>query len=437
MMKVIINNGKYSFMKFPWKIRGFSFLLLILVLLIWMVSGENGLFNGKKGQSLKAENFKFTEVVRKDIHQKVLATGTVSLKTGAEVKIGARISGQLEKLMVQIGDVVKAGDLIAVIEHEDLLARVARFQADLNAEKARLKKTRMEGPLEILKDKASLEELNIQLRLARKTLKRNLELREKGFVSTSAVDEAEEKVEVLGSKINLAQQELNLQEAKMENDIRLTEAGVEKAEANLMEEQTRLSYADITAPIDGVVAFISTQEGETVVASLNAPTFVTLIDLLKLEVTVFVDETDIGRIQTEQKAIFTVDAYSDKFFSGSVREIRPKAVIKDNVVNYEVILEIDPENLGLLRPEMTANVVVTTGTRTGALAIPKEAVKKKGKQSFAIVNLNGELIERAIESGWRDEGFIEIITGLDENDQVGIPKKTKNDKRKGKRPGRK
>jgi len=421
------------------KIRGVILLFIISALLIWLVSGENfsRLSSLVKGENdpptLKAENFKFTEVIRKDIHQKVLATGTVSLKTGAEVKIGARISGQLEKLLVKIGDIVKAGDLIAEIEHEDLLARVAKFQADLKSEQAKLEKTRIEGPLEIRKDKAALEEITIQLRLANKTLKRNRELREKGFVSTSAVDEAEEKVEVLGAKIRLAQEELSLQEAKLGNDILLAEAGVEKAQANLMEEEIQLSYAEITATIDGVVAFISTQEGETVIASLNAPTFVTLIDLEKLEVTVFVDETDIGRIKKEQKAIFTVDAYADQFFGGRVREIHPKAVIKDNVVNYEVILEINPENISLLRPEMTANVVVTTGTRSQALAIPKEAVRRKGKKSFVMLNLNGKLSEEPVETGWRDEGFIEIISGLKENDKVGILIKPAKDKRQGKR----
>jgi len=101
-----------------------------------------------------------------------------------------------------------------------------------------------------------------------------------------------------------------------------------------------LSYATITAPIDGVVAFVSTQEGETVVASMSAPTFVTLIDLKKIEVTAFVDETDIGKIKERQKAKFTVDAFPKKFFDAVIREIRPKAVIKDNVVNYEVMIEI-------------------------------------------------------------------------------------------------
>jgi HlyD family secretion protein len=131
--------------------------------------------------------------------------------------------------------------------------------------------------------------------------------------------------------------------------------------------------------------------------------------------------------------VFTVDAYSDKFFEGVVREIHPKAIIKDNVVNYEVILEIDPKNISYLRPEMTANVVVTTNTRKNVLAIPKEAVKKRGKESFAIVKMNSKLIEEPIAVGWRDGGFIEVVTGLKENDQVGIPIKSKGDKRGGKR----
>ncbi len=428
-------------MAFSGKFRALVWLLVISAILIWLAGGDklplvSKLMKGEKKEPLKAESFKFTEVSRKDIHQKVLATGTVSLKTGAEVKIGARISGQLEKLLVKIGDKVKAGDLIAVIEHEDLLARVSRFEADLQAEEAKLGKIQSEGPLEIRKDKATLEELSIQLLLTEKTLKRNLELSQKGFVSASAVDEAEEKVEVLKAKTKLAEEELNLQEAKLDNDIRLAEAGVAKAEANLREEKTSLSYADITATIDGVVAFVSTQEGETVVASLNAPTFVTLIDTSKMEVTVFVDETDIGRVKTGDKAVFTVDAYSDKFFNGIVREIHPKAVIKDNVVNYEVILEIDPKNIPYLRPEMTANVVVTTDTRKNVLAIPKEAVKKKGKESFAIVKMNSKLIEEPIAVGWRDGGFIEVVTGLKEKDQVGIPLKSKSGKRGGKRPRR-
>ena len=392
-----------------------------------------GLFSGKKEHKLTFADYEFKPVIRKDIYQKVLATGTVTLKTGAEVKIGARISGQLEKLMVKIGDIVRAGDMIATIEHEDLLARVAQFTADLKAEEARLKKIKEEGPLEINKLKAGLEEINVQISLAQKMLSRNQALRKKGIVSESVVDEADERLLVLNAQINLVEEEIKLEEVRLQNDIRLQDAKVEKAVANILEEETQLSYATVTAPIDGVVAFVSTQEGETVVASMSAPTFVTLIDLKKIEVTAFVDETDIGKIQERQKVKFTVDAFPKKFFDAEIREIRPKAVIKDNVVNYEVMLEIFKKNISLLRPEMTANIVVTTGVHENVLVVPRGAVKRSGKKSFAVMKMEVALSEKLIELGWRDGDAQEVISGLNDGDEVGIfikPKKKKRGRRR-------
>ena len=388
---------------------------------------------GKPPEKPKAKDFEFKSVTRQDVHQKVLATGTVTLKTGAEVKIGARISGQVKSLLVKIGDFIRAGEKVAIIEHEDLISRVARVQADLDAEEAKLNKILAEGPLETNKAKAQLEELKVQLKLGKKTLERNLELSKKGFIADSSVDQAEERLEVLKAKINLANEEIKLKGSQLENDSRLAQAMVDRARANLDVEDIQLSYATITAPIDGIVAFISTQEGETVVSSMSAPTFVNLIDLRKLEVTVFVDETDIGRIKVGQKSLFTVDTYSEKFFKGKVREIRPKAVIKDNVVNYEVILDIEKKNISKLRPEMTANVVVTTGTRKNVLTIPKSAVKRKGKKTFTVMQVDGKLVDKSIELGWRDDKVIEVISGLAEGDQVGIPNKPITKKKRGRR----
>ena len=388
---------------------------------------------GTPPEKPKAKDFEFKSVTRQDVHQKVLATGTVTLKTGAEVKIGARISGQVKSLLVKIGDFIRAGEKVAIIEHEDLISRVARVQADLDAEEAKLNKILAEGPLETNKAKAQLEELKVQLKLGKKTLERNLELSKKGFIADSSVDQAEERLEVLKAKINLANEEIKLKGSQLENDSRLAQAMVDRARANLEVEDIQLSYATITAPIDGIVAFISTQEGETVVSSMSAPTFVNLIDLRKLEVTVFVDETDIGRIKVGQKSLFTVDTYSEKFFKGKVREIRPKAVIKDNVVNYEVILDIEKKNISKLRPEMTANVVVTTGTRKNVLTIPKSAVKRKGKKTFTVMQVDGKLVDKSIELGWRDDKVIEVISGLAEGDQVGIPNKPITKKKRGRR----
>jgi HlyD family secretion protein len=429
-------------MKISEKIRNLLLLVVLAAGLSWIwqegkldpvIKMGREIILGKPPHKPTAKDFKFQPVTRQDIHQKVLATGTVTLKTGAEVKIGARISGQVKSLLVKIGDFVSAGETIAIIEHEDLLSRVARFEADLDAEKARLAKIRAEGPMEINKAEAEREELQVQMKLAQKMLERNKELNKKGFVSTTVLDQAQERLEVLLAGINLANEELKLKQSQLINNSRLAEAMVDRAAANLNEEKIQLSYASITAPIDGIVAFVSTQEGETVVASLNAPTFVNLIDLRKLEVTVFVDETDIGRIKVGQRAKFTVDTFSDQFFNGKVREIHPKAVIKDNVVNYEVILDIEEKKVAKLRPEMTANVVITTGTRKKVLTLLKEAVKRKGKKTFVVMQAGSGLEDQSIELGWRDGGKIEVVSGLNDGDEVGIPDKPIAKKRKGRR----
>ena len=429
-------------MKISEKIRNLLLLVVLVAGLSWtwqegkldsVIKMGREIIFGKPPHKSTAKDFKFQPVTRQDIHQKVLATGTVTLKTGAEVKIGARISGQVKSLLVKIGDFVRAGETIAIIEHEDLVSRVARFQADLDAEKARLAKIRAEGPLEISKAVAEREELQVQIKLAQKMLERNQELNKKGFVSTTVLDQAQERLEVLLAGINLANEELKLKQSQLINNSRLAEAMVDRAAANLNEEEIQLTYASITAPIDGIVAFVSTQEGETVVASLNAPTFVNLIDLRKLEVTVFVDETDIGRINVGQRAKFTVDTFANHFFDGRVREIHPKAVIKDNVVNYEVILDIEEKKVAKLRPEMTANVVITTGTRKKVLTLPKEAIKRKGKKTFIVMKSGGGLEDKSVELGWRDGGKIEVVSGLNDGDEVGVLDKPIDKKRKGRR----
>ena len=429
-------------MKISEKIRNLLLLVVLAAGLSWtwqegkldpVIKMGREIIFGKPPHKSTAKDYKFQPVTRQDIHQKVLATGTVTLKTGAEVKIGARISGQVKSLLVKIGDFVRAGETIAIIEHEDLVSRVARFQADLDAEKARLAKIRAEGPLEISKAVAEREELQVQIKLAQKMLERNQELNKKGFVSTTVLDQAQERLEVLLAGINLANEELKLKQSQLINNSRLAEAMVDRAAANLNEEEIQLTYASITAPIDGIVAFVSTQEGETVVASLNAQTFVNLIDLRKLEVTVFVDETDIGRINVGQRAKFTVDTFTNHFFDGRVREIHPKAVIKDNVVNYEVILDIEEKKVAKLRPEMTANGVITTGTRKKVLTLPKEAIKRKGKKTFIVMKSGGGLEDKSVELGWRDGGKIEVVSGLNDGDEVGVLDKPIDKKRKGRR----
>ena len=187
----------------------------------------------------------------------------------------------------------------------------------------------------------------------------------------------------------------------------------------------QLSSGIIRAPIAGVIGSISTQEGETVAAGLSSPTFVTIIDLNKLQVDAFVDEVDIGKIAVGRSAVFTVDSYPERDFPATVRAIYPKAVVMDNVVYYDVVLHIDEPLAGQLRPEVTANVVITLEARRGVLAVPLSAVTREEGKSVVYVMRGGRPKRQAVRVGRRDAERIEIVSGLNENDRVLVRRQAK------------
>jgi multidrug efflux pump subunit AcrA (membrane-fusion protein) len=157
-----------------------------------------------------------------------------------------------------------------------------------------------------------------------------------------------------------------------------------------------------------------------VAAGLNAPTFVTVIDLKRLQAHAYVDETDIGQVKVNQDATFTVDTFPDKPFRARVAAIYPKALIVDNVVTYEVILSIVDPFEKLLRPEMTTNVSIITDTHSGALSIPRRAVKTTKGVHTVIVMQNGSQATKPVKLGIQDGAFVEILSGLSEGDEVVV-----------------
>jgi HlyD family secretion protein len=239
----------------------------------------------------------------------VKATGVIKPMIGAEVRVGSRVSGVVRRLYVRVGDVVKPGALLAELDDRDLLAR--RNEA-----------------------RAALALAHANADYARADLRRKEQLRE--LVAVADLDVSRRA------------------EAVAEQEVAQARAGLDFAGA-------QLGYAHIVAPIGGVVASVATQEGETVAASFAAPTFVTLIDLGKLEVWAYVDETDIGRICVGQPARFTVDTYGDEEFAGRVAAIYPRPEIRDNVVDYIAVIRFDAPRARTLRPEMTTTVRIETG----------------------------------------------------------------------------
>ncbi len=319
----------------------------------------------KNGNPIQAAN-----VTRRDISSSVLATGIIKPMVGAEVRVGSQASGTVKHLYVNIGDMVEKGQVLAELDPAEL-------QAEYNQAKAALENAR-----------ANAEYAKLDLKRQRSLLKQN-------FISQNQLDLAEKTFEINKAKLK-------------------------QAEANLAYADVQLGYTKIIAPISGVIASVSTQEGETVTARFSAPTFVTIINLKKLEVWAYVDETDIGRVEVGQHATFTVDTYPATDFEGQVTAIYPKAVIQDNVVNYVTTIKITNFKGKTLRPEMTATVRIFLKTRKNVLAIPKKAVRNEGGEKFVTVIGENVSQKRKVTLGWKNDGFYEVTGGLKEGEKIEI-----------------
>ena len=357
-------------------------------------------------------------VSRRDFASTVLATGAVKPQIGAEVRVGARISGKVERLYANIGDPVKKGQMIAELEKADLEAAVAEHEADLRLAQARVQSVEAVGPREIEKAEADVAQWEATAALARKDHEREAQLQKQAFSSLELLDQAQERLLVAEAHALSGRKALELARTHFTEDLKQARADAERAKAALDKARVELSYATLKAPIGGVIASVSTQEGETVAAGLNAPTFVTIIDLERLQVDAFVDEVDIGKARVGQKAVFTVDSFPGKEFEGKVSAIHPKAVLQENVVYYDVVVEITSPYGGLLRPEMTASVTVCLEARQGVLAIPGKAVKRRAGKTVVYVSAAGGAEPREIKVGWKDGAHLEVVSGLREGETV-------------------
>lgn len=325
------------------------------------------LFSCSKGRDKKMPG-NWVTVKRVNLPAEVIATGTVVPRVGAYVKVGPRISGKLEKLYVKVGDRVQKGQILAIVEHKDLLANVKR-------------------------NEAAKKEAEANLEWAKANYERLKKLYREGIVTADELD--------------LAKKSLDLAEAQLES-----------ATSQLEYSKVQLSYATVTAPISGIIGTVSTQEGETVAASFSAPTFVTILNLDELEVDAYVDEVDIGKIKLGQKASFTVDAYPEKVFNAEVEAIYPDAEIRDNVVYYAVILNIEKNFEEILRPQMTASVTIHLEELQDVLAIPSKAIRKENGNSFVMLKEGEKITKRQITTGRESGDMVEVRSGLSQGDLV-------------------
>lgn len=362
--------------------------------------------------------FRTIRVTKRTFSPAVTALGTVKPQVGAEVRLGARIPGKVERLRANIGDFVKKKQIIAELEKDELKAVVEKRKAELNRALINLASAEALGPIEIEKVEAERNRLKAIHDLEAAEYERQATLFKENLTSKQILDQASEELLVARKELEASSKTLELKKNKLKEDLKQLKAEVESARAALRVAEVELSYATLRAPISGIIASVSTQEGETVAVGLSAPTFVTIIDLNRLQVETYVDEVDIGKIKIGQKAVFTVEAFPSVDIEGEVVGIYPKAILKENVVFYNVLVKnVKPPSV-VLRPEMTANVSIFLQPREDVLLVPAKSVKKSGGSNFVYVLESGKPVRREVQVGWKQGQFIEIKEGLKEGDEV-------------------
>lgn len=340
-------------------------------LLVALMLGIVGTRCGSSNTTLHTEEV--AQVVNMEIPTVVSATGSIRPQVGAEVKVGPRISGVLAKLHVHVGDMVRKGQLLAELEHADL---------DVSIDSAR----------------ASVVESEAELKLAEAIEGRRSTLLSEGLLSKEEWDNARSQAAVAHAQLTSALQRLRAAEIQR-------------------------SYATIWAPIGGTVTSIATREGETVASSFAVPTFVTIMDLSRLQVEAYIDEIDIPRVNVAQKAEFHVDAFPNESFSGVVVAVVPQATLKDNVVTYAVVLRITSGSSQLLRPDMSAAIAVVVGTASRVLALPTQALRRDEQgQPYVLLKDSGGAIRRNVTVGITRGGLVQVKSGVNYGDDVVIPR---------------
>jgi HlyD family secretion protein len=296
-------------------------IILMLVLSV-IVLGAGGFFYFSNGSSPDVM-YRIDKVTRGDLQVVVTATGTLSAVT--TVQVGTQVSGTIAKLYADFNTIVKKGQVVALIDPTFLEASVKDAAANLQRAKA-------------------------QANESKRAFNRTKTLLGKGLASQADYDAA-----ITAYESNSAAQK--------------------QAQAQLDRAEINLRYATIRAPIDGVVISRAVDVGQTVAASLSAPTIFTIAnDLTKMQVQANVDEADIGKVQVSQQVKFTVDAYAEQPFQGTVSQIRLAPVTVQNVVNYTVIIDVPNPELKLM-PGMTATVTILVAKKENVLKVPTVALR--------------------------------------------------------------
>jgi macrolide-specific efflux system membrane fusion protein len=352
--------------------------ILALILIGVGVFGYNLYVSGKD----KNVNVATTKVFKGDIENTVTATGTVSPKS--YVDVGAQVSGQVMKLYVDVGDSVKAGDLLAEIDKTVLETKVESSKAELAYQMSQLK------------------DREAKLTLAKLTFQRQKELLESDATSKEAYENAE--AALLSAEAN----------------IDMIKAQIAQIESSLKENQANLKYAMIYAPMSGTISSVSVKKGQTLNANQNTPTILQIADLSTVTVGADVSEADVTKLKKGMGVYFKTLGSTNTWHT-QLLKIEPTPSVTNNVVLYKAIFDVNNTS-GELMNSMTTQVFFVLSSSKNATLVPMTAISKRdSNSSHAAVMLkkpDGTFAPQRVETGVNNRVQVEIVSGLNENDTI-------------------
>lgn len=370
------------------------------------------------GESTELKILETEKIQRGSLKKELPVTGVVKPEEGAEVKTGTRFTGVIRQLFVKLGDSVKKGQLVAELDDREQQAECKKIEATVRKLQAELQQVEVLFPKRIAEAASQIKVEQAEARFAEVNYSRLSKLRSASS-SVTDTDRAREQLVITKERIVIQRSLMErLQSEMLLEQARLKEALAE-AESELISAQTRLSYATIFSPMNGVVSEITAQEGETLVAGLQVAYLITVMDPSRLELQMYVDENDIGMVHPGAQVFFTVESFRDKTFSGTVDLVHPGPEIRNNIVYYRALVRLSPEVALQLRPEMTARCRVVVAEKDDVLLVPNTAFKWLGNRRVVFVkDAAGKVLPVSPELGLAGATHTEILQGLDDSHTI-------------------
>jgi HlyD family secretion protein len=380
-------------------------------LIVLLAGAGVGLAHLAKGSSIDSN--RIAKVTRGDVAKSVVATGKIQPITKVEVK--SKASGIVEKLYVDINNVVHKGQELAQLDQQEISAQVEAQRAQLGAAQANV------GTYEANIEQDKVNAAAPDLPMYKLTLDRNQEMAKDGIVSQQALNDANNDYLAALTRRDSSKAQIGVDTAKL----RQAKAQVAQSQASLKQLEEQLSYTTIVAPMDGVILSRDVEIGDAVSSILVLGSTATLVmtegDVNEVYVQGKVDEADIAHVYLGQPARIKVESFRDRVFNGKVTKISPMGVEKDNVTTFEVRVSINNPN-GELKALMTANAEILLDEHKGVLTVPENAVVYDNQKNASV-----EVPDKSKKDGQRkvdvkvglsNGSVTEIVSGLKEGDQV-------------------